>query len=148
MSYILFPYYQYIAEVTYIILLYFYNIIYIICITSAHQRRSHRQGARKGGSRGRIEDAVMWRDLTCSVWILNFFKEKLFHQNQKKLNFNRTFEQKMKPNMYIIPVYIGNMETKYSSFPPYYEKCPANYEKIWHIKSLYYGGNENLSFSP
>ena len=30
MSYILFPYYPYIAEVTYIILLYFYNIIYII----------------------------------------------------------------------------------------------------------------------
>ena len=76
-----------------------------------------------------------------------FSKKKFFIKTKEKLNFNRTFEQKMKPNMFLIPAYIGNMETKYSSFPPYYEKCPANYEKIWHIKSLYYGGNENFSFS-
>ena len=78
-------------------------------------------------------------------WI--FSKKNFSIKTKEKLNFNRAFEQKMKPNMYIIPVYIGNMETRYSSFPPYYEKCPANYEKVWHIKSLYYGGNENFSFS-
>ena len=46
-------------------------------------------------------------------------------QHKLELLFTE-LSKELETNMYIIPVYIGNMETKYSSFPPYYEKCPAN----------------------